>query len=61
MKIVKVKIAFEYPRYEVYYYHELNNYLFNFLGSVLHDALVKRLIDDYSIEGYRDMGGYEND
>lgn len=30
MKIVKVKIAFEYPRYEVYYYHELNNYLFNF-------------------------------
>lgn len=47
MKIVKVQIAYSYPKYVTYCYKELSENQFNLLSNSLFYAINKNLIDDY--------------
>lgn len=47
MKIVKVQIAYSYPKYVTYCYKELSENQLNLLSNSLFNAINKNLIDDY--------------
>lgn len=52
MTVVKVIIAFRYPKYVTYYYKEISENQYNLLSDTLLYAINNKLIDDYLMLRY---------